>query len=37
MIIEKIHDFKGKNWQKHFEEAHDLEEEDLIKGLFVLW
>jgi hypothetical protein len=35
--FEKIHDFKGKNWQKHFEDAHDLEEEDLIKGLFVLW
>ncbi len=35
--FEKIHDFKGKNWQKHFADAEDLEEADLIKGLFVLW
>jgi hypothetical protein len=35
--FEKIHDFKGKNWQKHFADASDLEDDDLIKGLFVLW
>lgn len=35
--FEKIHDFKGKNWQKHFSEASEISEEDLIKGLFVLW
>ena len=35
--FEKIHGFKDKSWQKHFSEAQDLEEKDLIKGLFVLW
>jgi hypothetical protein len=35
--FEKIHDFKGKSWQKHFSSSEELEEDDLIKGLFVLW
>jgi hypothetical protein len=35
--FEKIHDFKGRSWEKHFSPAELLEEEDLIKGLFVLW
>jgi hypothetical protein len=35
--FEKIHDFKGESWQKHFSPADELENEDLIKGLFVLW
>jgi len=35
--FEKIHDLKGKNWQKHFADAEDLHDADLIKGLFVLW
>ncbi len=35
--FEKIHDFKGESWKKHFSEADDLQAEDLIKGLFVLW
>ena len=35
--FEKIHDFKGESWKKHFSSAEDLEELDLIKGLFVLW
>lgn len=35
--FEKIHDFKGSSWQKHFSSTEELEDEDLIKGLFVLW
>ena len=35
--FEKIHDFKDLKWEKHFSTADDMEEEDLIKGLFVLW
>jgi predicted nucleic acid binding AN1-type Zn finger protein len=35
--FEKIHDFKGSEWKKRFSNADDLEEEDLIKGLLVLW
>lgn len=35
--FEKIHELKDEKWQKHFSDANDIEEEDLIKGLFVLW
>jgi hypothetical protein len=35
--FEKIHDFKDESWQKHFSNSDDLEDDDLIKGLFVLW
>lgn len=35
--FEKIHDFKDQNWKKHFSSTEQLEDEDLIKGLFVLW
>jgi hypothetical protein len=35
--FEKIHQFKDENWKKHFSSSDELEEEDLIKGLFVLW
>ena len=35
--FDKIHDFKGESWKKHFSPAEELEEQDLIKGLFVLW
>jgi hypothetical protein len=35
--FEKIHDFKGESWKKHFSPADELDNEDLIKGLFVLW
>jgi len=35
--FEKIHDFKGESWRRHFSDADELENEDLIKGLFVLW
>lgn len=35
--FEKIHNFKGKDWQKHFSPADEIEEQDLIKGLLVLW
>jgi hypothetical protein len=35
--FEKIHAFKNSNWQNHFTSASLMDEEDLIKGLFVLW
>jgi len=35
--FEKIHQFKNESWQKHFSSSDELEEDDLIKGLFVLW
>jgi hypothetical protein len=35
--FDKIHELKGEKWQKHFSDANEIEEEDLIKGLFVLW
>ncbi|HXH74837.1 MAG TPA: hypothetical protein VNJ08_07720 [Bacteriovoracaceae bacterium] len=35
--FEKIHNDKDLKWQKHFSTTEDIEEEDLIKGLFVLW
>lgn len=35
--FEKIHAKKNKDWSSHFSASQDLEEEDLIKGLFVLW
>lgn len=33
----KIHDSKGEKFHTLFEEVEALEEEDLIKGLYVLW
>jgi rRNA maturation endonuclease Nob1 len=35
--FEKIHALKDSQWQNHFSAAEQLDEEDLIKGLFVLW
>jgi hypothetical protein len=35
--FEKIHAFKSSPWQNHFSPADLLDDEDLIKGLFVLW
>lgn len=35
--FEKIHGSKNKNWASHFSASEDIEDEDLIKGLFVLW
>lgn len=35
--FEKIHADKSTKWSGHFASSDQLEEEDLIKGLFVLW
>jgi hypothetical protein len=35
--FEKIHQDKDHKWIEHFSSTEHLEEEDLIKGLFVLW
>lgn len=35
--FEKIHALKGSAWDKHFSGVENLADEDLIKGLFVLW
>ncbi len=35
--FEKIHKSKNQKWGSHFSPSEELEEEDLIKGLFVLW
>lgn len=35
--FEKIHSQKSAPWDTHFSSGKDLEDEDLIKGLFVLW
>lgn len=35
--FEKIHQCKDMKWENHFSPTDQLEEEDLIKGLFVLW
>lgn len=35
--FEKIHAHKEIKFEKHFSLTEELEEEDLIKGLFVLW
>ena len=35
--FQKIHELKGETWKNHFSASHELEEMDLIKGLFVLW
>jgi hypothetical protein len=35
--FEKIHGRKNQQWASHFSSTEDLDEEDLIKGLFVLW
>ena len=35
--FDKIHSQKQQNWASHFSSTEDIEEEDLIKGLFVLW
>ena len=33
----KIHDVSAKDYPKLFSDSENLAEEDLIKGLFVLW
>jgi len=35
--FEKVHSCKDQSWQNHFSTIEFIEEEDLIKGLFVLW
>lgn len=35
--FDKIHGDKETKWENHFSTAEFIEEEDLIKGLFVLW
>lgn len=35
--FEKIHQQKDLKWENHFSASDQIEEEDLIKGLFVLW
>lgn len=35
--FEKIHTAHGEIWKNNFSGASEIEEEDLIKGLFVLW
>jgi hypothetical protein len=35
--FDKIHQDKEAKWENHFSYTEQLEEEDLIKGLFVLW
>ncbi len=35
--FEKVHDHKGEKYETLFAASHQLDEEDLIKGLFVLW
>jgi hypothetical protein len=35
--FDKIHNNKDMKWDQHFSFSEHLEEEDLIKGLFVLW
>ena len=35
--FEKIHHAKDQKWENHFSDSDQLEDEDLIKGLFVLW
>lgn len=35
--FDKIHQEKDVKWENHFYPTELIEEEDLIKGLFVLW
>lgn len=35
--FEKIHAQHDEKYENHFSTSEDLQEEDLIKGLFVLW
>jgi hypothetical protein len=35
--FDKIHHEKDLKWENHFSLSDHLEDEDLIKGLFVLW
>lgn len=35
--FDKIHSCKEAKWENHFYPTELIDEEDLIKGLFVLW
>lgn len=35
--FDKIKSERDVNWENHFSYSDQLEEDDLIKGLFVLW
>lgn len=35
--FDKIHQNKNEKWENHFSPTDQIEEDDLIKGLFVLW
>lgn len=35
--FEKIHQAKDSKWENHFSPAEQIDEEDLVRGLFVLW
>ena len=35
--FEKVHDHNENKFQQLFAECHELHEEDLIKGLYVIW
>jgi hypothetical protein len=35
--FEKIHGKSKKDWAGHFSSIDDIDQKDLIKGLFVMW
>ena len=35
--FDKIHNDKDLKWENHFSPTSQIDEDDLIKGLFVLW
>lgn len=35
--FEKVHASSQKDYQNLFAESHEIEDNDLIKGIFVLW
>lgn len=35
--FEKVHSHQSEKWESHFSKSEELNDEDLIKGLFVLW
>lgn len=35
--FEKVHAQSKRNWTSHFSSIEDIDDKDLIKGLFVMW
>jgi hypothetical protein len=35
--FDKVHASHGEKWKTNFSSTAEIEEEDLIKGIFVLW